>query len=287
MALWYKILFTLNSKNSVTISVEPFRVITFAVETLIRSGRDEVRRQQIVRFLKQEDHISIFSFLISTNIFLMMGDGGESYHRQRRESWGMFMSEEDDDGDDDAQDGSTRMSVRDAWQLITSNLGRHNYGVIPHKRSKVKQCLIKWRNPNPSVSVKHISNALSAEFSGHNALESSCFVDGFRIVQSFSGEVFAEFCLIFAYGSRSFLNWKSYSEFSEYLKILRDVHSVQPVFPQTLGHWEELQKQKKWSRCLSVPYLIKKSILLSLVAQSSFLECPTPALLLEFVQHKE
>jgi hypothetical protein len=92
---------------------------------------------------------------------------------------------------------------------------------------------------------------------------------------------------VFAYGSRSFLNWKSYTEFREYLEILSDVHKVQPVFPKTLARWNELRNEMKWGRCLSVPYLIKKSIMLSLVAQSSFLESPTPALLFEFVQHKK
>lgn len=197
------------------------------------------------------------------------------------------MSDEFDDNDDNSPDSGTgRMSVRDAWQLITSKIGRHHYGVIPmSKRSKVKDCLMRWRNPNPSVSVKHISNALN-EFNAAS-LESSCFVDGFRIVQNCRGEIFAEYCLIFAYGSRSFMNWKSYTEFYEYIEIVKDVHSVQPIFPKTLSRWEELQKEMKWGRSLSVPYLIKKSILLSLVTQSSFLESPTPALLFEFVQHKK
>ena len=95
-----------------------------------------------------------------------------------------------------------------------------------------------------------------------------------------------EYCLIFAYGSRSFLNWKSYTEFNEYLRIVKEVNSVQPLFPQTLSLWQQLQVERKWGRCLSVPYLIKKSVLLSHVAQASFLESPTPALLFEFVQHQ-
>lgn len=213
----------------------------------------------------------------------------EGYQRPRRDSWGMFMAVDFDDEDscDSGSGSGVKMSVRDAWQQITSTLGRHHYGVIPmHKRSKVKECLIKWRNPNPSVSIKHISNAINVEFNG-DALESSCYVDGFRIVQNCRGEIFAEFCLVFAYGSRSFLNWKSYTEFREYLEILSDVHKVQPVFPKTLARWNELRNEMKWGRCLSVPYLIKKSIMLSLVAQSSFLESPTPALLFEFVQHKK
>lgn len=157
----------------------------------------------------------------------------------------MYMSDEDDDPhNDDRSGGGARMTVRDAWQKITSNLGRHNYEMLPvHKRSKVKQTLLKWRNPQPSVSIKHISNALSVEFNS-DYLESSCFVDGFRIVQNYTGDIYAgeyrntvtlflhhpnyilwaEYCLIFAYGSRSFLNWKSYTEFNEYLKIVKDVH---------------------------------------------------------------
>lgn len=194
---------------------------------------------------------------------------------------------DDEVNDESDNESATKMSVRDAWQLITSNIGRHHYGDIPmYKRNKIKKCLIKWRNPNPSISVKHISNAITPEFNG-DAMESSCFIDGFRIVQNYCGDIFAEYCLIFAYGSRSFLNWKSYTEFHEYIKILKDVHSVQPVFSQTLARWEAVEKEKKWGRCLSVPYLIQKSILLSLVAQSSFLESPTPALLFEFVQHQK
>jgi len=184
-----------------------------------------------------------------------------------------------------------KMTVRDAWQLITSNLGRHNYGVTPaHERSEVQHVIFTWHNPNPSVSIKHIANTVTSEDDSHfncDVLESSCYVDGFRIVQNRSGEIFAEFCLVFAYGSRSFLNWKSYTEFNEYIKILKELHSKKPLFPQTLECWEALQAMKRWTRCLSVSYLIEKSSLLSRVAESSFLESPTPALLLEFVQHEQ
>ena len=203
--------------------------------------------------------------------------------RPRGDSWAIhyFSDEEDDSNSHNKKD---KLTVRDAWQLITSNIGRRLYGVLPQqKRIEVKQILLKWRNPNPSVSVKHISNRVSMEL-GSDALESSCFVDGFRIVQNVHGDIFAEFCLIFAYGSRSFLNWKSYTEFNDYLKILKEIHNRQPIFPQTMSRWEELQVKMKWQRCLSVPYLIKKSILLSHVAQASFLESPTPAILFEFVQ---
>ena len=127
----------------------------------------------------------------------------------------MFMSMSDEEEDDETNDTGdkteyARMSVRDAWQLITSKLGRHNYGVIPvHKRSKVKQVLLKWRNPQPSVSVKHISNAISSstEFNS-NALESSCYVDGFRIVQNHSGAIYAGkrwFCRVWSLKYHRFL----------------------------------------------------------------------------------
>lgn len=190
--------------------------------------------------------------------------------------WGMF------DTENYAQQSHI---IRNAWIALTENSSYDEYALSTRKK-KVINVLYRWRNPSPSISVRHIgsSDESNGSFSG-DSLEMSCLIDGFRIVQ-YPSEIKAEFCIVFCYGSRSYNIWRSYTQFREYYNTIYDIHwRVKPIFGQTLQDWADVQTRKKWFRCLSYRYLVEKSILLGRFMQSSLLESPTPGLLLEFVQH--
>jgi hypothetical protein len=204
----------------------------------------------------------------------------EEPNRTRRYSygsgWGMFVTPNDED---------RAAQVRNAWLTMTETPS-YSYGTSTHtKKHSTSQVLFSWRNPSPSVSIKHLSNNGNIP---SESMELSCYIDGFRIVQYSNGEIKAEFCLSFSYGSMSYLSWKSYTEFKEYCQTIHLIHhNIKPMFPNTLQDWEALRSRKKWYRCLSVPYLKEKSILIGRVVQSSLLESPTPGLLLEFLRHSK
>jgi hypothetical protein len=207
----------------------------------------------------------------------------ESEERPRKYSygsgWGMFVP---------TNFGDRSIQVRNAWLSVTET-SSYSFGISNYSaRPLVSTILFQWRNPNPSISIKYLSNDGNLPDVPSESMELSCYVDGFRISQYSNGEIKAEFCLAFSYGSRSYLSWKSYSEFKEYYKTIHLIHhQIKPIFPNTIRDWETLQSRKKWFRCLSISYLKEKSIHLGRVVQSSLLECPTPGLLLEFVQYKK
>lgn len=220
----------------------------------------------------------------STNILFDENDENiidENPYHSRRYSygsgWGMFVAPNIED---------RAIQVRNAWLSVTETPS-YSLGASIHSRKRATlQVLFTWRNPNPSVSIKYLSNDGNLPEVPSESMELSCYIDGFRIVQYTNGEIKAEFCIAFSYGSMSYLCWKSYTEFAEYYKTLHLIHhKIKPMFPNTLRDWDALQSRKKWYRCLSVPYLKEKSILIGRVVQSSLLESPTPGLLLEFLQH--
>ena len=135
--------------------------------------------------------------------------------------------------------------------------------------------------PNPSQCFK-LSNS-----DGRGAMELSCVISGFRIVQTVStGEISAQFGFVFCYGSRSHFAWRRYSEFRELASVLqyaRDNFSSK-LFKQSLKIWSYLEYKKKLFRDLSVQYLVQKAMYLNRLMQSVLFESPTPALLLQFVQ---
>mmetsp|Transcript_22111 Transcript_22111/g.32210 ORF Transcript_22111/g.32210 Transcript_22111/m.32210 type:complete len:209 (-) Transcript_22111:188-814(-) len=185
--------------------------------------------------------------------------------------WGMFVTESFEE---------KSVNIRNAWLAVT-----HPPSVEPSNNITVVDVLYRWRNPNPSVSVKYMLSSDDAPLAHGDSMGLSCCVDGFRIVHYSTGEIKAEYCLIFSYGSITYVKWKSYSDFEEYVAGLHFIHhNIKPLFTQTMKDWKDVQTIKKWFRCLSVPYLRRKSIYIGKVIQSSLHECPTPGLLLEFVQ---
>jgi hypothetical protein len=191
-------------------------------------------------------------------------------------SWGMFALTNFQD---------QAVEVRNAWLALAENPS-YAYGQRRRNNHGPVNVIYQWSNPSPSVSMKHLSSDGNLPDIPSDSMELSCYVDGFRIAQYLSGEIKAEFCLAFSYGSRSYLSWKSYTEIEQYYKTLYIVHTkIKPIFPKTLREWEDLQARKKWYRGLDVPYLKEKSIYIGRVIQSSLMECPTPGLLLEFLNH--
>jgi hypothetical protein len=188
--------------------------------------------------------------------------------------WGMFNIE------------NRSLQVRQAWLTLTDRPS-YAFGASVHSRHHTtSEILFTWRDPSPSVSIKHVSDDEEAGLS--ESMELSCYLDGFRIVQKTNGELKAEFCVAFSYGSISYMSWKSYTDFAAYYQTIHLIHhQIKPLFPTTIREWETLQSRKKWFRCFSVRYLIEKSILIGRVVQSSLLESPTPGLLLEFLHHKK
>lgn len=144
--------------------------------------------------------------------------------------------------------------------------------------------LYSWNNPNPSLSLKLSSNTLKDSLS-YGLKISSC-VSGIRIRQYNSGVIRAEFNYIFCYGSSSYSSWKSYSEFKELAEIITKINNRRSKnlnFAQTLRHWQLLEDNKRWFRCLNISYLVKKSLLLGQFMESLLMESPSPGLILAFV----
>lgn len=178
---------------------------------------------------------------------------------------------------DAEEESSANNDVREAWVNLVSEIS-------PRKSRRSKNpvsILYSWNNPNPSVSMK-MSSAGKSRY-GMNI--SSC-VSGIRICQYQSGDIRAEFNLIFCYGSVSYCSWKSYSEFSNLAQIVEHMHEhVHPIFPDTMKCWKLVVAKKRWFRCLNVLYLIEKSILLGRFIENLLHESPSPGLLLCFVQN--
>lgn len=208
------------------------------------------------------------------------GQEEDSPYRSRRFSygsgWGMFENDID-----------RSVEVRSVW-LNMIGTPTYSYGKSVYKKDhETIKVLFHWKNPSPSVSFKHLSNDGNLPDVPSESMELSCYLDGFHIVQYSNGEIKAEYCLCFSYGSISYLSYKSYTQFAKYFETIRLIHlNIKPLFTKTLQEWETLQNRKKWYRCLAIPYLKEKCILIGRVVQLSLMESPTPGLLLDFLNSK-
>ena len=149
--------------------------------------------------------------------------------------------------------------------------------------------LFQWRNPNHSVSMRcsGSKNELVWNSSSFDMRLSSA-IAGYRIVQLSSGEICAEFNFLFCYGSRSFSCWKRFGEFKKLHSIVQYAHKTEgnhfEMFPKSLENWRNLRAKQKFTKCLSVVYLIEKSIMLGRYVQSLLMESDSPGLLVYFSQ---
>ena len=115
--------------------------------------------------------------------------------------------------------------MRDAWCDITNlnfdegvlNLPSASGIDLPEKAETPEDAILfRWRNPNPSVSLKCGSSFdMTNMGSGSFELSISCCIAGYRTVQLRCGSVRAEFQFILSYGSRTFNCWKRFTEFKK------------------------------------------------------------------------
>lgn len=82
------------------------------------------------------------------------------------------------------------------------------------------------------------------------------------------------------------MTYKRFGEFKKLSEILSHIHyNAYPVFTDSLSVWEGIVQKQKWYRCLSVTYLVEKSIYLGKFMQAILLDSPSPGLLLYFVRN--
>ena len=152
--------------------------------------------------------------------------------------------------------------------------------------------LFQWRNPHPSLSLRSFSGSIQDLSKGVNQdafdMRISCSIGGYRTVQYINGEILAEFQFILCYGSNSFVCWKRFKEFEKLYDIIRYSRRVVPdfEFSKSMQEWRVLRAKRKWFRCLSVVYLIEKSIHLGKFTQQLLMECESPGLLLYFARNR-
>lgn len=166
-----------------------------------------------------------------------------------------------------------------------------------NRTSENPKILFTWINPNASISMKMsdsepILNQKINSSSSNFGISISSSVNGFRIRQHASGEINAEFNYIFCYGSRSYSSWKPYSDFKNLANILFKIQSetsyfVKSDFKESIKAWKFLEGKKKWFKSLSVKYLIEKSIYLGRFMEAFLLECPSPGLILCFLNSEQ
>jgi hypothetical protein len=127
--------------------------------------------------------------------------------------WGFFNE------DDEKIDNKT---IRRTWLDKFSRDKSKSPSKMYSKYNSVNRILFKWSNLNPSLSIK----LSSKEVDFMNSLNISVCIAGYRLVQLSSGEIKAEFHLLFCYGSVSYSSWKTFSEFNELAKIIKQIHST-------------------------------------------------------------
>lgn len=110
---------------------------------------------------------------------------------------------------------------------------------------------------------------------------------GFRIVQNWYGNQYAEYHVIVCSGSQSVARWRRYSEFKTLAKKIQHLNaSTTTCYPNALKAWETLQQSKKFFLCLEVKYLYHKFKLLDDFVRELLFEADNPRVLMEFVTGK-
>ena len=237
------------------------------------------------------------------NVQKVVGTVEENVNASRDNSgnpWGWFSTESIDEKEQVSRDN------RDSWF--------HNVNAIDRPRlpgnsagDKIDEewpkVLFQWKNPNPSISLRCSGSNLNLHgFSSSFDMRLSVAIGGYRTVQSSDGEINAEFQFIFCYGSRTFNSWKRFREFKKLHQIVKYAHKNYFLqndadldeqyfeirrasrFPKSMEAWSILQSRQKWIKCLSVVYLIEKSVFLGRFVQALLLESESPGLLVYFSQ---
>lgn len=76
--------------------------------------------------------------------------------------------------------------------------------------------------------------------------------------------------------------WRRYSHIAALFEEARAAHGDSRL-PLTWDAWTALEQQRKWRRCLSVPYLTAKLAHIEALLQALVAESQSPALLLRFM----
>lgn len=111
---------------------------------------------------------------------------------------------------------------------------------------------------------------------------------GFRIVQDECGEV-SEFKVLLTVNGKDYSAWRRFSDFRrlavaciEFSKMERKYNSIS--FQNTINAWNEVLNNRPWFyQCLSINYLIEKSLLLENFMKNLFFEVCNVEILMEFV----
>ena len=149
--------------------------------------------------------------------------------------------------------------------------------------------IVQWVNPNPSMSLTSSKSSTSCPLSssglGGDEMQISGCISGFRINRSKLGTMHAEFHYVFCYGSETFISWKRFGEFEKLHQIIRHFHDGgYRDFSKAVQQWNNIKDKQKSYRCLSVLYLIEKSVYLGRYIQDVLIESEGPGLLLMFAR---
>jgi hypothetical protein len=107
-------------------------------------------------------------------------------------------------------------------------------------------------------------------------------VNGYRIVQTPAG-MHAEFRVVLQSNGKKIVRWKRHSDFAELAKHIEKL----PKLTATKHAWQAIAFNRRWFRCLSVKYLLWKSMKFDQLLRSLLFECSDPQLLIDFAERRE
>lgn len=233
-------------------------------------------------------------------VVVTVGGNSDADRDNSGDPWGWFNTESVDEKEQVSRD------VRDSWFNNANSIGRPRLpGNSTQDQNDLEwpRVLFLWKNPNPSMSCRCSSSNLNLHgFSSSFDMRLSVAIGGYRTIQSPDGEINAEFQFIFCYGSRTFNCWKRFREFKKLHQIVKYAHKNYFLhdgveldehrfemhgasrFPKSMEAWDILKSRQKWTKCLSVVYLIEKSVFLGRFMQALLMESESPGLLVYFSQ---
>lgn len=262
--------------------------------------------------------------LVTSDMFLNLHDQGEfnqEYPVQEhiRQSISSEMDSEVDqwgwfDDNDHAMGIQEGRNLRSAWYRTVDSLHPQGSHILPVKSDvefslletlsrtgnmhgnfrmggvdQNDSIIVQWVNPNPSMSLTssksstHCPSSLSGL--GGDEMQISGCISGFRIKRSELGMMHAEFHYMFCYGSETYNSWKRFGEFEKLHEIIRHFHDGGYCdFSKSIQQWNNIKEKQKPCRCLSVLYLIEKSVYLGKYVQDLLIESEAPGLLLMFAR---
>lgn len=133
------------------------------------------------------------------------------------------------------------------------------------------------------------SSAASRSFFDFNVNALTVQIPRYRIFQSDSGIVYAEYLVIVSVGGRSRLQfgvWRRHSDFAELASWMQEESGGffgNQMFKNSLLSWECLMKRKCWFQCLNKDYLELKCFLLERFVHDFLFEASNPSCIFTFL----